>query len=52
MENSNYENKNIETKYLNNLQKNHFLKVKNSLLELEQDFIEFKDRTKRKRSEN
>ena len=41
MENSNYRNKNIETKYLDNMRKNQFLKVKNSLLE---DFIELKDR--------
>ena len=34
MENSNYKNKTIETKYLNNMQKKQFLKVKNSLLEL------------------
>ena len=39
MENPNYKNENIETKYLNNTQKNEFLKVKNSLLELEKDFI-------------
>ena len=44
MENSIYENKNIERKYLNNIQKNQFLKVKTSLLELEKDFIELKDR--------
>ena len=40
----NYKNENIEGKYLNNMQKNQFLKVKNSLLELEKDFIELKDR--------
>ena len=33
MENSSYKNENIETKYLKNMRKNHFLKVKNSLLE-------------------
>ena len=44
MENSNYKNENIETKYLNNMQKKQFLKVNNSLLELEKDFIELKDR--------
>ena len=44
MENSNYKNENIVIKYLNNMQKNQFLKVKNSLLELEKDFIELKDR--------
>ena len=31
MENSNYKNENIEKKYLNNMQKNQLLKVKNSL---------------------
>ena len=34
MKNLNYKNKNIETKYLNSIRKNRFLKVKNSLLEL------------------
>ena len=33
--NQNYQNETIERKYLNNMKKNHFLKVKNSLLELE-----------------
>ena len=33
MVNLNYENKNIERKYLKNMQKSQFLKVKNSLLE-------------------
>ena len=31
MENSNYKNENSETKYLNNMRKDQFLKVKNSL---------------------
>ena len=44
MENPNYKNQNIERKYLNNMQKNQFLKVKNSLLELEKDFMELRDR--------
>ena len=44
MENTNYKNKNIETKYLHYMQKNQFLKVKNSLLEVEKDFLELKDR--------
>ena len=44
MKNPNYKNKNIAEKYLNNMQKNQFLNVKNSLLELEKDFIELKDR--------
>ena len=34
MENVNYKNENIERKYLHNMRKNQFLKVKNSLLEL------------------
>ena len=37
-----YKNRNIERKYLNNMQENQFLRVKNSLLELEKDFIELK----------
>ena len=47
MENSkhyNYKNENIETNDLNNMQKTQFLKVKYSLLELERDFTELKDR--------
>ena len=44
MENPNYKNKNIERKFLKIMQKNQFLKVKKSLLELEKDFIELKDR--------
>ena len=44
IDNSNYKNKNTEKAYLNNMRKNQFLKVKNSLLELEKDFIELKDR--------
>ena len=42
-ENQNYKNKCTERKYLK-MWKNQFLKVKNSLLELEKDFIELKDR--------
>ena len=34
----------LRIKYFNNMQKSQFLKVKNSLLELEKDFIELKDR--------
>ena len=45
MENLNYKNENIERKYLKNKRKNQFLKVNNSLLELEKDFIELKDRS-------
>ena len=33
MKNLNYKNENIERKYLKNIQKNQFLRVKNSLLE-------------------
>ena len=44
MENLNYKKENIERKYLNKMQKNQFLKVKDSLLEIEKDFIELKDR--------
>ena len=39
-----YGNENIKTKYLNNTGIKRFLKQKNSLLELENDFIELKDR--------
>ena len=39
-----YKNENIERKYLKNMQKNQFIKVKNSLLELEKNFVEFNDR--------
>ena len=44
MENPDYKKENIERKYLNKMRENQFLKVKNSLLELEKDFIELKDR--------
>ena len=44
MENSNYKIENIETKYLNNMQKTQFLEVKNSLLESEKNFMEFKNK--------
>ena len=48
MENSIYKNKNIEKlerkQNLNRMQKNQFVKIKNSLLILEKDFIELKDR--------
>ena len=43
MENPNYKNENIEKKYLNNMRKNQFLKIKKNLLELEKDLIELKD---------
>ena len=41
---SNYKNGNIERKYLNNMRKTQFFKLKNSLLEYEKDFMELKDR--------
>ena len=44
MGNPSYKNENIERKYLNNMQKKQFLKLKNGLLELGKDFIELKDR--------
>ena len=43
MENQSYKSENIERKYLHVMWKNQFLKVKNSLLELEKDFIDLKD---------
>ena len=43
MENRSYKNKNTVRKYLNIMQNNQLLKVKNSLLELEKDFIDLKD---------
>ena len=49
MENSNWKNIYIETKYLNNMRKNQFLKVKNSLLELDIYFMELKDRESKDR---
>ena len=44
MQNPNYKSKNIERKFLKIMPKNQSLKVKNSLLELEKDFIQLKDR--------
>ena len=43
MENTNYQNENIERKFLKIMWKNQLVKVKNSLLELEKDFIKLKD---------
>ena len=43
MENTNYKNKDVGKKILKIMQKNQFLKVRNSLLELEKYFIELKD---------
>ena len=44
MENRSYKNENIERKCLNKMRKNQLLKVNNSILELEKDFMELKDR--------
>ena len=44
MENLGYKNENIERKHLKNMRNNQFLKVKNSLLELENGFMRLKDR--------
>ena len=49
MQNLDYKSKNIERKYLENMQNNQFLKVKNSLLELEKDFKILKDKKLRDR---
>ena len=43
MENPNYKNENTERKYLNTMRRNQFLNVKNSILELEIDFVELRD---------
>ena len=43
MENPNHKNENTEKKYLKILRMEQFLKVKNSLLELEKYFVELKD---------
>ena len=51
MENRDNKNKSNEKKYLENMQNNQFLKVKNSLLELEKDFMELKDRELKDRKE-
>ena len=51
MENQDYKDKNVERKYLENMQNNQFLKVKNSLLELKEDFIGLKDRELKDRKE-
>ena len=53
MENENYKNKNIDGKYLNNMQKKQFLKIKNSLLELEKIFYRIvRQGIKRQRRKN
>ena len=41
---SSYKNGNIERKYLNNLCKTQFSKIKKNFLELEKHFIESKNR--------
>ena len=38
MENRGYKNEDVERKYLRNMQNNQFLRVKNSLLEVEKRF--------------
>ena len=43
MQNPNYRKENTERKFLKFMRKCQFLKVKNSLLELEKDFIKLKD---------
>ena len=52
MENQGNNNENIERKYLENMQNNQFLRVKNSLLELEKDFMKLTDRELKDRKEN
>ena len=52
MENQAIRMKILRKKYLKNMLNNQFLKVKNSLLELEKDFIELKDRELKNREEN
>ena len=44
MEKLNYKKENIERKYLNEMQENQLLKIKNSLLELEKAFVKLKDK--------
>ena len=51
MKNLYCKNKNIERKYLQNMQNNQFLKVQNSLLDLEKDFMELKNRELKYRKE-
>ena len=52
MENPSYSNVNTEKEYLSNMQKNQILKVKNSLLELEEDLTNFKDRELKERQKS
>ena len=51
MKNQDYQNENIERKYLENIWNNPFLQVKNSLLELGKDFMELKDRKEKIKKE-
>ena len=51
MKNEDYQNENIERKYLENIWNNQFLQVKNSLLELGKDFMELKDRKEKIKEE-
>ena len=46
-----YKNENIEKKYFKNIKNNQFLKVKNSLLELEKYFTEWTDTELKDRKE-
>ena len=52
MKNQDYKEENIERRYLREIMQNYqFLKVKNSLLEFEKDFIQLKDRESKIRKE-
>ena len=51
MENLDYKKENIEKNFLENMPNNQFLKVKNSLLDLEKYFKELKDRELKDREE-
>ena len=52
MKNQDYKDENIERRYLRDIMQNYqFLKVKNSLLEFEKDFIQLKDRESKIRKE-
>ena len=45
----NYKSKHVQMKYLNHAKKNKIHKVKNSILELEKNIREFKDRERKTR---
>ena len=51
MEHQDYKKESIEKRYLHNMQNNQFLKVKNSLLELEKYFTELTDTELKDRKE-